>query len=185
MGRPLIDIAGKKYGRLTVTDTKKLVGKHTMWNCLCDCGNNVAVAGENLRSGKQSSCGCFQKEPENNPAFVHGECRKTVGKTKEYAAYQSAKGRCTNTNIEAYSEYGGRGIKFLFVSYAQWFSELGRAPSASHSVDRIDNNGNYEPGNVRWATKGEQIKNRREFKTLSKFSTEELKTELLRRGENV
>jgi hypothetical protein len=79
----------------------------------------------------------------------------------EATAYYQARSRCSDTKRRDYARYGGRGIKFLFTSGEQWFSELGIRPSAQHSVDRINNDGNYEPGNVRWATKEEQTNNRR------------------------
>lgn len=180
MGRPAIDVLGKRFGRLVVLSCKGLIGKEMKWLCICDCGAKKSVTGSNLRSGNQTSCGCFQKEPQNNPAFVHGQCRR-IGNTKEYRAYQSAKTRCTNPNAHAYSEYGGRGIRFLFTSFEQFFKELGIAPSLTHSVDRKNTNGNYEPGNVRWATPREQVKNRRKFRTITGFSTEELESELNRR----
>src|SRR5437016_5184126 len=81
---------------------------------------------------------------------------------REYAAYQHAKYRCTNPNSEVWKDYGGRGIKFLFASFEQFFAELGPRPSPQQSLDRWPNpNGNYEPGNVRWATYSEQSKNQR------------------------
>ena len=184
MGRPLMSLSGKRFGRLLVLDNHELVSRHTMWDCLCDCGNKTKVAGENLRSGKQISCGCFQRESENNPAYIHGESKKS-GATKERIAYQSAKTRCTNPNFFAYKEYGGRGIKFLFISFKDFLEDVGRAPSPSYSLDRINVDGNYEAGNLRWATPTEQIKNRRKFKALTGFSTEELKEELRRREEHV
>jgi hypothetical protein len=73
----------------------------------------------------------------------------------------NAKGRCTNVHNKDYLDYGGRGIKFLFNAFQEFFTELGSKPSHQHSLDRKDNDGNYEPGNVRWATKVEQRNNRR------------------------
>jgi len=81
--------------------------------------------------------------------------------TPEYAAYMSAKGRCNNPRNRSYKDYGGRGIKFLFTSFGQWLAEIGPRPSSAHSHDRIENDGNYEPGNVRWDTKDHQAQNRR------------------------
>ena len=180
MGRPAINILGKRFGRLIVLSCKGLIGKEMKWLCICDCGVKKAVTGNNLRSGNQTSCGCFQKEPQNNPAFVHGQCRR-IGNTKEYRAYQSAKTRCTNPNRVCYDSYGGRGIKFRFTSFEQFFRELGPAPSAKHSVDRINNDKDYAPGNVRWSTSKEQVKNRRKLGSITRFTTEELETELTRR----
>lgn len=79
--------------------------------------------------------------------------RHGMYKTTEWRAYNAANGRCNNPNNPKYKNYGGRGIKFLFGSFEQWYDEIGQKPSPQHSHDHIDNNSNYEPGNVRWATK--------------------------------
>jgi hypothetical protein len=92
---------------------------------------------------------------------THGQCRK--GKcTPEYTSYASAKQRCTDQNCEKYPIYGGRGIKFLFINFEQFFAELGLKPKGM-SLDRIDTNGNYESGNVRWATASEQQLTKRRY----------------------
>ncbi len=83
--------------------------------------------------------------------------------TPEHIAYRHAKGRCSNPTDVAWKDYGGRGIKFLFTSFEQFFAELGPRPEGK-SLDRINNDGNYEPGNVRWATHSEQVKNQRRRK---------------------
>lgn len=168
---PFVDRTNKKYGRLTAI---RLVGKNShnqlVWECGCECGNTV-----NKAAFLRSSCGCLLKESAarngrstkgskrpnivgNDFAVKHGACRN--GLTPEYKSYQAAKQRCTDPNAENYPDYGGRGIKFLFTSFEQWFAELGPRP-AGMTVDRINNNGNYEPGNVRWATAKQQRRNQR------------------------
>jgi hypothetical protein len=98
---------------------------------------------------------------ENNPAFKHGEATR-VDRSVEYTAFTAARSRCTNRNNRKWKDYGGRGIKFLFVSFEQFLAAVGRRPSTEYSLDRFpNNNGNYEPGNVRWATQSEQVANRR------------------------
>lgn len=79
----------------------------------------------------------------------------------EYRAYAGAIRRCTDPDDKAWENYGGRGIMFLFVSFEEFFHELGRKPTPQHSLDRIENDGHYEPGNVRWATAKEQRANQR------------------------
>lgn len=92
--------------------------------------------------------------------FRHGHSVRGK-KTSEYEAYKTAKKRCTNPKQPCFRDYGGRGIKFLFPSFQSFFDHVGRKPSPKHVLDRIDNDGNYELGNVRWATRSESSKNRR------------------------
>lgn len=87
-----------------------------------------------------------------------------LSRTIEYRTYEGAKQRCVNPNAPSFENYGGRGIEFRFTSFEQFFSELGNRPSPQHSVDRINNDGHYEPGNVRWATRAEQMANSRRWK---------------------
>lgn len=96
-------------------------------------------------------------------SYKHGGATKTTksGKSAEYQAYINAKSRCNNPKAVNYSYYGGRGIEFRFASFNEFFAELGQRPSPTHSVERINNDGHYESGNVRWATKKEQVENRR------------------------
>lgn len=106
---------------------------------------------------------------------------------------RNAMHRCADSKFPGYMNYGGRGIRFRFSNIldgAKWIAEnLGTRPSSRHSLDRIDNDGHYEPGNLRWATHSEQQRNRRHFKRKAKsiveFSTAELIDELMRRGSNL
>lgn len=140
----LIDETGKQFGSLTV-----LRRENEAWVCACDCGKVVSVIGTRLRAWKRH-CGC-KKNRRPGRTLKHGLC-----KTPEYRAYISAKSRCTNPNYSWYWRYGGRGIEFRFKSFEEFLVELGPRPSSQHSVDRINNDGHYEPGNARWATKSEQ-----------------------------
>jgi len=153
-----IDETGHRYGRLIVLSEATKRGGHGSMRrkCLCDCGTVVERVGMDLRTGDTKSCGCLRRE-------TTAISRRTEGKSQEpgYAAYKSARARCRNPNSQGYPRYGGRGIEFRFESYEDWVLALGPRPSSQHSVDRIDNDGHYEPGNVRWATPKQQVQNQK------------------------
>jgi len=150
--------------------------------CECGCGqpaplakcndaHNGKVKGQPIRFVKGHSGG-RDFQPGNNRGLRHGFAR--VGKeAPAYWAYLAAKRRCTNPNDQAYSNYGGRGIKFLFASLEEFISDIGPRPSPQHSIDRTNNNGHYEPGNVRWATRGQQERNKRSRMTPGKAQEKE------------
>lgn len=120
------------------------------------CGNTIQnIPGGRLQSGGIKSCGCLR----GKCLIKHGESVKNK-RTAEYVVFIGAKNRCQNPNNPNFHNYGGRGIEFRFSSFDEFFEELGRRPSPDHSVDRIDVNGHYEKGNVRWATRKEQNRNR-------------------------
>ncbi len=130
---------------------------HLIWTCKCDCGADCEILGTVLCSGRQRSCGCI------NLAYKHGHARK--GKiSPEFNAFTNAKARCTNPNNPGFSGYGGRGILFKFSSFTEFMKDVGPRPQNGLSIDRIDNDGHYEPGNLRWATGTEQQHNKRRYK---------------------
>lgn len=157
----LINLIGKKYGRLTVISLNRRDDRRIYhWNCICDCGAHKIVRGWELRCGNTQSCGCFQLERVTK----HGHARLHKPETKEYKCWKNMKSRCLNPGAVGYKNYGGRGIKICdrwLNSYENFFEDVGFAPTDKHSIDRIETNGNYEPGNCRWATKKEQINNQR------------------------
>lgn len=154
------NLTGKRFTRLLVLGIV-LDRKRTTWLCRCDCGSIKEIRSNELLTGDTLSCGCLQREHTSRAKRTHGETANGKGYTPEYTAYKAAIGRCTNPNNPVFKHYGGRGIEFRFTSLEQFIEVLGRRPSPKHSVDRRDNDGHYEPGNVRWATKKEQANNRR------------------------
>ena len=148
------DLEGLTFERWTVLGL--ISSTPTRWFCECKCGNTAIVLSGNLIRNGSLSCGCLREEKRKKP-FVSDNGHKTP----ECMAFRGAKGRCKNPKNKFYNNYGGRGIKFCFDSVAELVQEIGKRPSPMHSLDRIDNNGHYEKGNVRWATKIEQMQNTR------------------------
>lgn len=177
------NLAGRLYGRLVVlgaVEIKRYPGTtHVMWACRCECGADVVVAAGHLRSGNTSSCGCAKSTLCAEPNITHGHCRKRTAKeTPEYGAWRKAKGRCFDPNDRAFDNYGGRGITMCDAwanDFAAFLAHVGPRPSRHHSLDRIENDGHYEPGNVRWATRSQQSKNRRKGWTAKAWATRRAK----------
>lgn len=145
---------GQKFHRLLVISLGGKLNRNTVWNCQCDCGQMVRVIGSNLKSGKNKSCGCLKRENTPIMSFKHGHATGGVI-SPEYMSWQHMRNRCNNPNDVGYARYGGRGIKVCGkwnTSFEAFFADVGPKPSKKHSLGRIDNNGNYEPGNVAWET---------------------------------
>lgn len=159
---PAPDLSGSRYGRLLVMKrvTNSPAGK-TRWQCVCDCGEQVEVVGSNLRRGTTTSCGCAQREAVGSLSKTHGMSTHPL-----YKVWLGQRNRCRNPNSHKWSAYGGRGIRFAEVwdDFSVWLEYVLALPfygDPKRSLDRIDNDGNYEPGNLRWATASEQASNRR------------------------
>lgn len=156
-----IDLTGKRFGRLMVI--KRVGTKHNqcLWECLCDCGKSIDVIGHNLRIGCTKSCGCLRLELLKNSKTKHGYYG-----TRIYRIYTHMKARCYNSHIPNFERYGGRGIKICdewlgdngFENFCRWAMSNGYDDSLS--IDRIDNDGNYEPSNCRWADLETQANNK-------------------------
>jgi len=157
------DLIGKRFGRLTVVyESGRNRHYQILWGCLCDCGSENIVVGENLKSGKTKSCGCYNKDKTIERNLIHGNSYR--GKqTPEYIAWYNMKSRCYNVNDNRYENYGRRGIivcERWKNSFQNFLNDMGARPSALHSLDRKDNDGIYELSNCRWATENIQAKNR-------------------------
>lgn len=152
--------ARPKGSRLTVIE---YVGNdkfnHKMWRCKCDCGNEIITETHRLVTGKTRSCGCLKQEGNNRR---HGKCYSRLNRI-----YRKMKQRCFNINNPRYSDYGGRGITVCeewlgengFENFYEWSMNNGYQDDLS--IDRLDNDGNYEPDNCRWTTVKEQVRNTR------------------------
>jgi hypothetical protein len=149
-----------RFGALLVlAEAERSAGARRCVLCRCDCGTEIVVRLDNLRSGATRSCGCLRQKIVAERSTTHGMSQRV-----EYRAWEHIIKRCTNRNADNYKYYGGRGIKVHPAwrrDFATFFAAVGSRPSSNHSIDRIDNSQGYVPGNVRWATRKEQARNTR------------------------
>lgn len=189
-----LQLIGRRFQRWIVIASAGPKSQKTYWICRCECGTEKLVNGTSLMRGLSTSCGCRRAEvsansmrmtakanigkPSNNRR--HGEA---LNRTPEYATWLSMHERCRSPKSQKWTNYGARGIVVCqrWTSYENFLADMGRRPSKAHSLDRVDNDGNYEPSNCRWATKKEQVDNRRTFGRIEKFSDAELMREFVRR----
>lgn len=160
-------VSGERFGMLeTVEPVAFRAGKKdVIWLCRCDCGDTTRVVASNLRSGNTKSCGCSKGAMCRATAVRHG-----LTGTKEHQAWSGMKKRCYRKQCKSYPDYGGRGITVCdrwFGSFEAFLEDMGPAPSRSHTIERVNNDGNYEPGNCIWATRLVQSRNRRMARMLT------------------
>lgn len=154
-----IDESGKTYGRLTVCIAVSGEFSGRQWLCKCSCGGSIVVRGPHLRNGNTVSCGCKSAEELANHRTTHG-----LSDLPEYHVWESALDRCRNPNNRQYGDYGGRGIRMFDQwrnDFAAFYAHVGPRPSEQHTLERINNDAGYEPGNLKWADRVEQNNNRR------------------------
>lgn len=169
---PPLDITGRRFGKLIATRFSHLEaprkgrqGRRHVWLCICDCGIETKIRKENLTSGNSTSCGCGKYVGLD--AMTHGYSKHRLAggeNPKFYRTWSMMLDRCRNPRNKSYKYYGGRGIRVCerWHTFENFLADMGQRPSGQHSIDRINNDGDYEPDNCRWATQIEQRHNRRD-----------------------
>lgn len=163
LSRNAKDITGKRFGRLVALGpVGRAGGEKIVWRCRCDCGKETDVRAGDLCKGNTRSCGCLRREITSSRRKTHGMTMSII-----YDIWQNAKTRCANPDAWNYANYGGRGIVVCrewmhdFQSFYDYVSGLPGYGEDGLQIDRINNDGNYEPGNVMWSSRSEQCRNRR------------------------
>jgi hypothetical protein len=161
-----INLTGHTYGQLTPMYLAGRRGRNLYWVCRCTCGNESIVSRANLRTGSITSCGCTRYQKSAAKLTRHGMTEST-----EYRIWGLMKARCYIPNNPGYADYGGRGVIVCdrwLESFENFLEDMGPRPPR-HSIDRIDVNGNYEPGNCRWADHKTQARNKRSTRYVTAF----------------
>ena len=149
------------FGRLkAIRPTRQTARRMTIWLCQCECGNEVEVHSSALTSGNTASCGCLREK--------HGHAKSGADRHGTYSSWEHMHQRCSNPNYEYFDDYGGRGIRVCerWASFETFLGDMGERPAGT-TLDRKEVDGNYEPGNCRWATIDEQNNNTRRSRRLT------------------
>lgn len=164
----LNDLTGRTFGRLTVESFLHRDGcREPVWHCRCACGKTRTAKAYKLLNGRSTSCGCLTLERISVANKRHG-----LSRTAEHKCWQGIISRCCVPTDPHYENYGARGIRMCErwrQSFETFMEDMGPRPSPAHSIDRIDNDGHYEPGNCRWATMAEQSLNKRNTRYVTAF----------------
>lgn len=165
-----MDLTGHRFGMLVAEqpEGKDKQGR-ILWICKCDCGNTKKIRAVHLRNGAVQSCGCEKYKKIAAKVTIHGYA--SGGKVRPiYTSWAQMNARCSNPNHNRYHRYGGRGIKVCdqWKTFEGFLKDMGDSWSEGLSIDRIDNDGDYEPSNCRWSTPKEQAANRNTWKGGSK-----------------
>lgn len=157
-GARFVDLTGQRFGRLVALQTEGKYAAGFKWRLRCDCGVEIVAIGSNVRAGRTRSCGCLRDEAIVSANTTHGKRY-----TPEFKVWAGMHNRCRNPNDVAFTRYGGRGIRVCerWRDFESFYADMGARPSHKHSLDRINNDGNYAPDNCRWATASQQRRNQR------------------------
>lgn len=157
-----IDLTGQRFGRLVVIERcGRDYRGFIFWRCRCDCGGEKLVITSYLRYGQTRSCGCLRREQLVARNYRHGHAKRGQI-SRVYYIWQQIILRCTELTHKNYHQYGGRGIKVCkrWRAFKKFLKDMGEPPPGAQ-IDRIDNDGDYEPGNCRWTTSSENCRNKR------------------------
>lgn len=162
IGGNALNITGRRFGKLIALGPVSRKHKEIIWECLCDCGNETTTVVSSLRAGLTQSCGCLHRERARMANITHG-----MSKTPIFKTWKGITQRCTNPNNPAFKNYGERGIVMCdewqqsFEAFYAHVSHLSNFSVKGYTLDRANNDLGYLPGNMRWATRTEQNRNKR------------------------